>query len=79
MGAALQKVVAFANMICYYVFSLSVGAALMFATQMGLLGKVSRSSSFFSTNQQTNQVKQFQLPIVKPLEVRGGAVWLQIH
>lgn len=49
VGAALQKIVAFANLICYYVFSLSVGAALMFATQLGLLGKVFSSySSFFS-------------------------------
>uniref|UniRef100_H3CJD8 Multidrug and toxin extrusion protein n=1 Tax=Tetraodon nigroviridis TaxID=99883 RepID=H3CJD8_TETNG len=38
VGAALQKIVALANLICYYVFSLPVGAALMFATDLGLMG-----------------------------------------
>lgn len=51
VGAALQKIVALANLICYYVFSLPVGAALMFATDLGLMGKV--SSSFFLINKPT--------------------------
>lgn len=42
MGAGLQKLAAVANLIAYYGIGLAVGSALIFATELGLLGKVFR-------------------------------------
>ncbi|XP_056910619.1 multidrug and toxin extrusion protein 1-like isoform X1 [Takifugu flavidus] len=38
LGSGLQAIVAFANMICYYVIGLAVGTPLMFVAQMSLFG-----------------------------------------
>ncbi|XP_056910617.1 multidrug and toxin extrusion protein 1-like isoform X2 [Takifugu flavidus] len=38
LGSGLQAIVAFANMICYYVIGLAVGASLMFVAQLSLFG-----------------------------------------
>lgn len=40
LGAGLQAIVACTNIVCYYVISLSVGAALMFVAELSLLGNV---------------------------------------